>query len=111
MQIKKHARPLHEATIGDLTDRKCGFCGLNLQFAEVERSENQAWLSCPTFLSERGFSQREHSSYAVLLKETGYQMGDEEKLQKRLKESMPSRKLQHDQPKKTAQPAGSFSRR
>ena len=111
MQIKKHAKPLHEATIGDLTDRKCGFCGLNLQFAEVECSENKAWLSCPIFMSERGLSQREHSSYAVLLKETGYQMGDEEKLRKRLKENMPSKKQQHDQRKKTAQPAGSFGRR
>lgn len=30
MKTKKHVKALKEATIYDLTDETCGFCGLNL---------------------------------------------------------------------------------
>ena len=45
MKMKKNAKLLSEATVGDLTDRKCGFCGLNLQFAEADVAEKKP--GCP----------------------------------------------------------------
>ena len=111
MKMKKNAKLLSEATVGDLTDRKCGFCGLNLQFAEADIDEKKAWLSCPTFMSEREFSKNEHSSFAVPIEQTGYQAGDETKVHHPLKEGVPAKKMQHDAPKKTAQPAGGFGKR
>lgn len=79
MKLKKHAKPLAEATIGDLTERKCAYCGLYLQFAEVDHEEKVAWISCPTFLSNPEFNRDQHSSYTVPLAETGYHEGDEAK--------------------------------
>ncbi len=75
MKLKKHAKPLYEATVGDLTDHKCGNCGLFLVFEEVDPGEKIAWLSCPTFISSGG-SNDEHSSYSVKLSDTGYKEGD-----------------------------------
>lgn len=76
MNTKKHAKPLAEATIGDLTDRKCGNCGLSLKFEEANLNDNLAWLSCPKFLASGDTADR-HSSYSVPLAETGYRAGDE----------------------------------
>lgn len=104
MKMKKNAKPLPEATVGDLTDRKCGFCGLNLKFAEVDHEEKIAWISCPTYLAEREFSKDEHSSYSVPLTETGYRAGDETKMQGQLKEPHEAGKVHHDRPNMTAPP-------
>lgn len=104
MKTKKSAKPLHEATVGDLTDRKCGFCGLNLIFAEVDHEEKLAWISCPTFIAEREFSKNEHSSYAVLLADTAYQEGDEAKSHRLLKEPHETNRLHHDRVNMTAPP-------
>ena len=114
MKLKKNAKPLIRATLGDLTtDRTCGFCGLNLQIATVDPEEKLAWLSCPAFLAKREFSKNEHSSFAVPLYATGYVPGDEkrEAAEALLRNTSAARKRQHDRPKKTAQPAGAFSRR
>jgi len=104
MKMKKNAKPLAEATIGDLTERKCGFCGLYLQFSEVDHGEKVAWLSCPTFMAEREFSKNEHSSYAVPLADTGYQEGDEGKMHRILKEGHESDREHHDRPNVSAPP-------
>ena len=104
MKMKKSAKPLSEATVGDLTDRKCGFCGLNLKFADVDLGEKVAWISCPTFLSNREFSKDEHSSYSVLLSETGYHEGDETKPHGQVTEFHETDKLHHDRPNMTAPP-------
>lgn len=111
MKIKKHAKPLAEATIGDLTDRKCGFCGLYLQIVDVDPAEKVAWLYCPVYLEEREFSKNEHSSYAVALKDTGYVKGDEEKVPPLLKGAAPPERLHHDRPKTVAPPPGGFGKR
>jgi hypothetical protein len=102
MKLKKHAKPLNEATIGDFTEHKCGFCGLYLQFVEVDKDEKLAWLSCPTFMAEREFSQNEHSSYAVSLAETGYREGDEAKENLQIKEPHDTGRLHHDRPNMSA---------
>lgn len=104
MKMKKNAKPLIEATIGDLTDMKCGFCGLNLKFAEVDHEEKIAWISCPTFMAAREFSKDEHSSYSVALSETGYHEGDETKPHRLLKEAHETDRLHHDRPNMTAPP-------
>ena len=75
MNLKKHTKPLSQATVGDLTDHKCGNCGLFLMLEEVDLDENVAWLSCPAFISSGGAND-EHSSYSVKLADTGYQEGD-----------------------------------
>ena len=75
MKLKKHAKPLYEATVGDQTDHKCGNCGLFLVFEEADLNEKIAWLSCPTFISSGG-AKDEHSSYSVKLSDTGYKDGD-----------------------------------
>lgn len=111
MKMKKQAKPLVEATIGDITDRKCGFCGLYLQFAEVDPGEKVAWLSCPTFMAEREFSKNEHSSFSVPLKETGYVEGDENKPHAPLREGVPAERPHHDRPKVVAPPSGPFGKR
>lgn len=98
MKLKKNAKPLSEATIGDITELKCGFCGLYLQFAEVDQGEKVAWLSCPTFMAEREFSKNEHSSYSVPLAETGYREGDEAKEHRVIKEPHETGRLHHDRP-------------
>lgn len=104
MKMKKNAKPLSAATIGDLTDHKCGFCGLNLKLSEVDLGEKLAWLSCPTFLADREFSKDEHSSYSVNLSETGYREGDEAKIAKPLKEANQTERLHHDRPNVSAPP-------
>ena len=104
MRMKKNSKPLSEATIGDLTDQKCGFCGLLLEFSGVQREEKLAWLSCPTFMAEREFSKNEHSSYAVPLVETGYKAGDEAKMHRPLKEGQDTGRMHHDRPNMTAPP-------
>lgn len=111
MKMKKRAKPLAEATLGDFTDRKCGFCGLDLQFAEVDPDEKKAWLSCPVFMAEREFSKNEHSSFAVPLDETGYVEGDEKKAHHPLKEGVSPKKLHHDKPEVTGHPPGAFGKR
>ena len=97
MKLKKHAKPLAEATIGDFTERKCGLCGLFLQFAEVDPNEKVAWLSCPTYMAEHKHAKSDHSSYTVDLAETGYKEGDSEL--RAIKEG-PHRegRKQHDRP-------------
>lgn len=104
MKMKKNAKPLVEATIGDLTEAKCGFCGLNLIFVEVDPEEKLAWISCPTFIAEREFSKDEHSSYSVPLADTGYQEGDEAKSHRLLKEPHETGRLHHDRINMTAPP-------
>lgn len=105
MKMKKNTKPLSEATIGDLTDQKCGFCGLYLEFSDVELDEKLAWLSCPAFMAEREFSKNEHSSYAVSLEKTNYHAGDETKLHRPLKEAgEETGRLHHDRPNMTAPP-------
>ena len=111
MKTTKKAKPLLTSTIGDLTDRTCGFCGLNLQFTKVDRSAKTAWLSCPIFLSERKFSKNEHSSFTVPLDETGYVAGDEEKFSLPAKDASAQKRPQHDRPEKTGHPPGAFGRR
>lgn len=112
MKQNKNAKLLAQATVGDLTDRKCGFCGLNLQLAEVDLGEKTAWLSCPTFMSERKFSKNEHSSFTVPLKETGYVEGDENKVHHPLKEGVAHKDAQsHDRPEITERPPGPFGKR
>lgn len=114
MKLKKNAKPLIRATLGDLiTDRTCGFCGLNLQITKVDPKENLVWLSCPAFFGKKEFSKNEHSSFAVPLYASGYVPGDEksEAAEALQRNAAVARKRQHDRPKKTAQPAGGFSRR
>lgn len=102
MKMKKNVKPLKEATVYDLTDQTCGFCGLNLLFEEVDAEEELAWLSCPTFIGEREFSQDEHSSYSVPLADTAYKPGDELREHQPLKEGKePAGRLHHDRPNLT----------
>lgn len=75
MKLKKHTKPLAQATVGDLTDHKCGNCGLFLQFEEADLENNIAWLSCPTFIASGGGNDQ-HSSYSVKLSDTGYKPDD-----------------------------------
>ena len=104
MKMKKNAKPLSEATIGDLTDQKCGFFLLYFEFSKVEREERQAWLSCPQFMAEREFSMNEHSSFAVPLTDTGYKVGDELKKYRPLKQAHDTGRMHHDRPNMTAPP-------
>lgn len=104
MKMKKTAKPLASATIGDLTDQKCGFCGLYLEFSDVQKEEKRAWLSCPSFMAEKEFSKNEHSSYAVDLNRTAYNEGDELKMHRPLKEAHETDRLHHDRPNMTAPP-------
>ena len=104
MKMKKNAKPLSAATIGDLTELKCGFCGLNLKFAEVDHEEKLACVSCPTFMAEREFSKDEHSSYSVPLAQTGYHEGDVVKPHRLLKEATETERPHHDRPNVTAPP-------
>lgn len=104
MKINKNAKLLSQATVGDLTERKCGFCGLNLIFSEVDHEEKIAWISCPTFIAEREFSKDEHSSYSVPLADTGYHDGDETKPHRLLKEPAETDRSHHDRPNTTAPP-------
>ena len=104
MKTNKTAKPLSQATIGDLTDHKCGFCGLNLIFVEADKGEKVGWLSCPTYVGEREFSKDEHSSYSVQLAETGYQEGDEAKSHRVLKEPLENVRLHHDRVNMTSPP-------
>ena len=104
MKMKKNAKPLSAATIGDLTELKCGFCGLNLKFADVDHEEKLAWISCPTFMAEREFSKDEHSSYSVPLAQTGYHEGDVVNPHRLLKEAAETERLHHDRPNVTAPP-------
>ena len=101
MKMKKHVKPLKEATVYDLTDETCGFCGLNLMFVEVDTKECLAWLSCPTYIGEREFSQDEHSSYSVPLSDTAYKPGDESDEHQDLKEPKDEGRLHHDRPNMT----------
>lgn len=75
MKLKKHTKPLTQATVGDLTDHKCANCGLFLELEEVDLENKLAWLSCPAFIASGG-SNDEHSSYSVKLSDTGYHPGD-----------------------------------
>ena len=104
MKTNKKAKPLSEATIGDITQAKCGFCGLNLKFSEVDCENKLAWISCPTFLAEREFSKDEHSSYSVPLTDTGYQENDENKPHRMTKVPHETDRLHHDRPNTTAPP-------
>ena len=90
MKTGKKAKPLGEATVLELTDRKCGFCGLNLLFAKVEEEEKAAWLVCPTYEAQREFSKNEHSAYKVALSETAYKPGDEARGEQSVKTSAAS---------------------
>ena len=101
MKTKKHVKPLKEATVYDLTDETCGFCGLNLMFVEADTKDGLAWLSCPTYIGEREFSQDEHSSYSVPLADTAYKPGDELKEHQHLKEPKDEGHLHHDRPNMT----------
>lgn len=104
MKTNKTAKPVSQATIGDLTDQKSGFCGLNLIFVEADKEEKVGWLSCPTYVGERKFYKDEHSSYSVPLAETGYQEGDEAKSHRVLKEPRENGRLHHDRINMTAPP-------
>ena len=101
MKTKKHVKPLKEATVYDLTDETCGFCGLNLMFVEADTKDGLAWLSCPTYIGEREFSQDEHSSYSVPLSDTAYKPGDELKEHQNLKEPKNEGRQHHDIPNMT----------
>ena len=104
MKTNKTAKPVSQSTIGDLTDAKCGFCGLNLIFVEADLEEKVGWLSCPTYIGERKFYKEEHSSYSVPLTETGYQAGDEAKSHRALKEPRETGRLHHNRINMTAPP-------
>ena len=107
MKTGKKAKPLGEATVLELTDRKCGFCGLNLLFAKVEVEEKAAWLVCPTYEAQREFSKNEHSAYKVALSETGYQAGDEVKEAQSVKTGAAGKRAHHDRPNVVAPPQSS----
>ena len=107
MKTGKKAKPLGEATVLELTDRKCGFCGLNLLFAKVELEEKAAWLVCPTYEAQREFSKNEHSAYKVALSETGYQAGDETKEAQSVKAGAAGKRAHHDRPNVVAPPQSS----
>ncbi|MDD4084300.1 MAG: hypothetical protein PHQ31_01975 [Acidaminococcaceae bacterium] len=100
MKTWKKVKPLQTATIKDHTAETCGFCGMNLIFAEADIAEGLAWLSCPVFLAEREFSKEEHSSFSVPLAETGYRAGDELKNQEPINEKTDAKnnKKHHDKP-------------
>ena len=107
MKTGKKAKPLGEATVLELTDRKCGFCGLNLLFAKVDVEEKAAWLVCPTYEAQREFSKNEHSAYKVALSETGYQAGDEAKEAQSVKAGAAGKRAHHDRPNVVAPPQSS----
>ena len=100
MKLKKHTKPLTQATVGDLTDHKCANCGLFLELEEVDLENKLVWLSCPAFIASGG-SNDEHSSYSVPLSDTAYKPGDESKEHQSLKEPKKEGRLHHDIPNMT----------
>lgn len=107
MKTGKKAKPLGQATVQELTDRKCGFCGLNLLFVKVEVEEKAAWLVCPTYEAQREFSKNEHSAYKVALSETAYKPGDEAREEQSVKTSAVGKREHHDRPNVVAPPQSS----
>lgn len=66
-----NAVPLNVAHLGDVVSERCERCSQNLEFHEVDIAEGIAWVSCPRYLRGDRDDSDEHTSYSVLLSETG----------------------------------------